>query len=263
MNIDHLRKQAKNLRRLWPDLVQQHGSEVSLTAAQDAIARIHGFPEWRALAKTRERVSSDATRSARLADSLIFALDQPTRLPIRYSSKTGNPTRYAEGVEAILRPRTAGVDAQIQHEEMPLDEAFERALGGFGDYASASPAVLAQLLALVRASLARCEFCVETYSRFGGLLFTLDRFDEALAVIEPVANELLAMVPTTHPVVQVPYGYLENRPFFRLCKIYVLLLDKVGRHGEADTLAKQMLAYCPNDNVGFRFLLSRRARAGE
>jgi hypothetical protein len=63
--------------------------------------------------------------------------------------------------------------------------------------------------------------------------------------------------------VQVSYGFLANRPFFRLLHCNVLLLDAVGRHREADALVKRALKLCPNDNIGFRFLKTRAMRARE
>jgi len=44
MNLSHLRKQAKNLQSIFPELVAAHGSRLLLSHAQDAIAGSYGYP---------------------------------------------------------------------------------------------------------------------------------------------------------------------------------------------------------------------------
>lgn len=46
MNLSQLRKQAKNLKQIHPEPVAARGSAMSLTQAQEAIARIQGASIW-------------------------------------------------------------------------------------------------------------------------------------------------------------------------------------------------------------------------
>ena len=48
MNIEHLRKQAKNLQSIFPELVATSGPKLTLASARAALARTHGFPSWSA-----------------------------------------------------------------------------------------------------------------------------------------------------------------------------------------------------------------------
>jgi len=82
MSIDSLRKQAKNLKRLLPEFLAQHGgAPLSLAACQELVARLHGYPHWHA-ATVRVGGSSlpsgDSTRAeatpAPLADHSSSAL---------------------------------------------------------------------------------------------------------------------------------------------------------------------------------------------
>ena len=62
-------------------------------------------------------------------------------------------------------------------------------------------------------------------------------------------------------MVQISYGMFERRAFFRLMHSYLLLLDAVDRHADADPLAPRLYALWPMDNIGLRFLLTRQDRA--
>jgi hypothetical protein len=103
---------------------------------------------------------------------------------------------------------------------------------------------------------------IEGHSMLAGVGHALGRYEPAIAAAEPVMDALRGLLPMDRKV-QVSYGFLANRPFFRLLHCNVLLLDAVGRHREADALVKRALKLCPNDNIGFRFLKTRAMRARE
>lgn len=254
MNLDHLRKQAKNLRRVLPDIVEQHGSTLTLAQAQNAIARVHGYPDWKAaLVKTKPQEQSAEPIASVLRAHLRFVCDPEVELATHFSSKTGDATRHALGVEAILRPLSAADDERLRAVDDDLDRLFIDEFGGLGGFDAIPAPELERALAVTVAGLKRCPYCVEAINRQAGVLFTLERYDEAMAVAEPAATALLDMIPTDHALVQVPYGMLVNRPFYRLVYCYLLLLKKCKRGREAKALAKRMVQYCPMDNMGFRF----------
>lgn len=57
MSTDKLKKQSKNLLRLFPDFIRDHGSELRLADCQELVARLNGYPNWHA-AMTRAGCTS-------------------------------------------------------------------------------------------------------------------------------------------------------------------------------------------------------------
>lgn len=266
MNLDHLRKQAKNLRKQLPELIAQHGADLTLSQAQTAIARIHGYPGWTALlaanaAESPPR-SADAERLATaIRRHLRFGIGPTESLATQWSSETGEPTDFSQGVTAMLEPVSTKDTTLLRRVDQRMDTLIFEELGHpGGGYDDMPPADLERIVEGAREALARCPFYIEGISRLAGGLLTQGREEEALLIAEPAARALLDMIPTSHQVVQVPYGILENRPFHRLLHCYLLLLDAAGRHPEADALAARMQQLNPVDNIGFRFLANQEAR---
>lgn len=263
-NITQLRKQAKNLVRLYPALVSNHPSCISLAVAQSLIASLNGYPNWESLVGTRQPSRQKAPSDAiDLSNHLYFELDSKAiRLPVAYSEETGNPTRFRKGFDATLRYRNEEYRHVALEEDDRLDAIFEQAFGTTFDtsYTNLEPEVRFYLLDVLRKSLKICPFCIETYGRMAGLWYAERQYTQAVDLIEPLVMQLTAMIPS-HDYVQVSYASLANRPFHRLVHNYVLSLDKVGRHREADQWAKKMIKLCPNDNIGFRYLSSRTQRS--
>lgn len=269
MDIEHLRKQAKNLVRLYPELIASHPASIRLGTAQAVIAQINGFPNWEAmLAKETARPSTpkltpvtgiDLSRYLRFS---IVGDDDEAKLPVSYSTETGEPTRYRIGAEAILSYASGRDERKALAEDEKLNELFDQAFGPAFDraYIHLDAKTRLRLLTAVQKSLQACPYCPETYARLAGLLHVQGAHEQAAEIVGPIVDQLHALIPTGR-YVQVPYGYLDNRPFHRLVHGYVLILDKLGRHAEADRWAKQMVMFCPNDNIGFRYLTSRRKRA--
>jgi len=54
MSVDHLKKQSKNLKRLWPEFAKQHGDQPTLAACQELIARCSGYGSWHTAIKAEE-----------------------------------------------------------------------------------------------------------------------------------------------------------------------------------------------------------------
>jgi hypothetical protein len=82
MNVDHLKKQAKRLANLYPEILTSNPERLPLAAALDVIAKINGYPGW-------QELSSKAKSLDQLPASVDpqfhhrFSLDQ---LPARWSA---------------------------------------------------------------------------------------------------------------------------------------------------------------------------------
>lgn len=270
MNIDQLKKQAKNLRKAFPALVAAHGDELTLTQAQSAIAQINGYPSWEQMSRkcmaatSLAHPTSPSTADA-LRNRLHFAVDEaPSRLPMSYSPTTGNPTRYEWAHEAILQFRHKQDETSVRQEDDELYAFLDQVRGSSlnGGFSSIAPRVLTDFESRIRVSLKRMPLNVEGHSMLAGVLHALGRYEAAIEASGPAISTLIDLLPKDRKV-QVPYGCLANRPFFRLLHCHVLALDKLGRHEEADALAKLGLKLCPSDNIGFRYLKTRSMRARE
>lgn len=271
MNIEHLRKQAKNLRTIYPDLVAENPDALSLSKAQEIIAKTHGFPSWHAVVgscSTKTSRFNEAATPVETGESLVaralkagysFELSEKSKLPVELSEEDATPTRFAIGQEATLRFRTMLDEKRVERETDKLDQLSE-ALGGMtGSFEEYTPAGLRRYAEAARAAVARCPLYVDGWNVLAGALFTQREYKKAIEVAEPVATSLLGMLPSKG-FVQVCYGTLDNRPFYRIVHCYLLLLHALDRHAEADLLAKRMYALWPNDNMGFRFLLTKESR---
>ncbi len=85
-------------------------------------------------------------------------------------------------------------------------------------------------------------------------LWALGLQDEATEVYEQAYHQAQALIPKGFKG-QITWSEIDNRSFLRLAHGSLLGLI-YRREGEAAmVLAKQMLAWCPMDNIGVRFLL--------
>jgi len=264
MNIDQLKKQAKNFRKAFPGLVAAHGDRLTLAQAQSAIALINGYPSWEQMsAKSIE--PSPPSIEAMVRAGLYFAIDEsPSRLPVAYSQVTGNPTRYEQAYETILRFKREQDQLLTERADDELCAFMEHVRGNSLDsgFTSMASDVLEEFERRIRSSLQRAPLNIEGHSMLGGVLHALGRYSAALQASEPVITTLINLLPTDRKI-QVSYGFLANRPFFRLLHCHLLVLDRLGRHEEANAFAKLGLRLCPNDNIGFRYLKTPNLRARE
>lgn len=266
MKLSHLRKQAKNLHSIFPELVAAHGSAMTLSHAQDAIARTHGFPSWAiAVAKANDTPGplSSAPRSEpsiaeRLKAGYHFQLEAEGELVIALDDNA-EPTKKAMGREFALSLRDRGDAVNVRREDRALDALVEELGCWSGDFDDYSAEALERLRDASHRAVSRCPLYVDGWNHLAGSLFTQNRLDDAMAIAEPVANALLDLLPR-EGIVQVCYGVIANRPFFRITHCYLLLLHARSRHRDANALAKRLYSLWPNDNMGFRFLLTRASR---
>ena len=263
MNIEHLRKQAKHLVKLYPDIVTKHGGLLTLAEAQGVIARLNGFSSWEMMVKRESGVRPLAPPTvSEISNGIYLDIESETEITVAYSTTTGKPTRRVPGHVAIFRPTTMEAEALLDKEEEWLSEALDAISGPDGSYASIPQLERQRLIPAIQSSLERCPYSIEGIGTIAGLLYENKDFEKALSFVEPVAQTLIAMIPADRKI-HIEYGLIANRPFHRLMHLYVLLLDQQGRHADADREATRMLDLHAGDNIGFRFLKTRKRRDRE
>ncbi|MBX3700306.1 MAG: hypothetical protein KF903_04825 [Dokdonella sp.] len=270
MNVDHLRKQAKKLKTLYPELIKEFGATLTLSQALDVVARTHGFPSWHAIGnRTRSRPTPRAVGDAAEADIVPTAeIEKSYRWEAKAAASlvvklddNADPIEYAEGREYVLRCRGLAVGHAVRLENDTFEDRCDQLGRITGDFSDYSPSALRSLVSAAHQAVDRCPAFVDGWNFLAGALFRAGLWRDSLAISEPIATGLLSGLPTSRSgVVQVCYGMLANRPFFRIAHCYLLGLHHAERHVEADTLAHRLYSLWPNDNMGFRFLLSREGR---
>ena len=194
---------------------------------------------------------------------LYFDADEePARMAVAYSRTTGNATRYEYAHETILRFKREQDRTLTEREDNELYEALENFRGNSfsTEFISMAPDDLAAMELQIRSSLKRAPLNIEGHSMLSGVLHALGRYPEAVEASGPVIGALIKLLPSDRKI-QASYGFLANRPFYRLLHCHLLVLDRVGRHKEADAMAILGLNLCPMDNIGFRALKTQRLRA--
>jgi tetratricopeptide (TPR) repeat protein len=115
-----------------------------------------------------------------------------------------------------------------------------------------------QALMQARKLEATTPYNLEIQNFIANRLWALGLQDEATEVYERAYKQALAHIPKGFKG-QITWGEVDNRPFLRLAHGTLLGLmrrrDKAKAGEAAMALAKQMLAWCPMDNIGVRFLL--------
>jgi hypothetical protein len=99
-------------------------------------------------------------------------------------------------------------------------------------------------------------FCLEIHTFIGVRLWDMGLIDRATRVYELAFQLAEAAIPNDFKG-QINYYELDNRPFLRLAHGTLLGLVHKGDGEGALKLAKKILAWCPQDNLGVRFLLSK------
>ena len=115
-----------------------------------------------------------------------------------------------------------------------------------------------QALMQARKLEATTPYNLEIQNFIANRLWALGLQDEATEVYERAYKQALAHIPKGFKG-QITWSEVDNRPFLRLAHGTLLSLmrrrDKAEGGEAAMALAKQMLAWCPMDNIGVRFLL--------
>ncbi|MDD2944339.1 MAG: hypothetical protein PHG15_00710 [Acinetobacter sp.] len=97
---------------------------------------------------------------------------------------------------------------------------------------------------------------IDGYAHLVGGLVTMGHHKDAINLGEPIMEGLLELFKTAPKGYLINYYELANRPFFRLAHHVVLAYYGDQKNDKARKLAKCLLKLWPNDNIGFRFLLT-------
>lgn len=169
-------------------------------------------------------------------DTLSFTIDTYD------DPETGKPTQY-------------GCFSRNWEDEEALDEIInKRQAGQISDK---------QALTQARKLEATTPYNLEIQNFIGNRLSTLGINEEAREVYESAYQRAVAHIPKGFKG-QILWGEIENRPFLRLAHGTLLGLmrkrgqldaDRVNAGQAAEALANQLLAWCPMDNLGVRYLL--------
>lgn len=115
-----------------------------------------------------------------------------------------------------------------------------------------------QALIQARKLEATTPYNLEIQNFIANRLWALGLQDEATEVYEQAYKQALTHIPKGFKG-KITWSEVDNRPFLRLAHGTLLGLmrrrDKAKAGEAAMALAKQMLAWCPMDNIGVRFLL--------
>lgn len=252
MSIDHLKKQSKNLKRLWPEFAQTHGASPTLAACQELIARCSGYASWHA-ATTRQEPKAEPA---------------PNPVPATTSTLQGNLT-----VELGGGPRVNHQPVEFGHKEPGLLRHVKDRLDGYletheGIFEGSGDMKRSERLAGLRGLEALClelvsddpDF-VDGYAHLVSALVSLNRPADAVEAGQEMLQRAMALIEQQREV-EVPYWSLNNRGFHRLAHSMALAhmaLSQVPAHREEEkaralAIIEKMLSWWPNDNMGLRFL---------
>lgn len=253
MSIDHLKKQAKNLKRLWPEFATSHGEAPSLAACQELIARCSGYASWHA-AVSAKKASGEKLGEQPLARDANATLKWDVHL---YSDS------FELGEEELPAARFVRIPSEIvEAQEDELYDFEERAMqmvGPGGRQGLNSKAAL-ELVALCDKLLSQNPLLMDAYASKASALSALGRHEEAIEAGRAAFDSASKLLPATDGL-RVSYYELANRPFHRLAFAVAEASLKVGdalNKERGKIIAESMLKWWPNDNMGFRFLLGKR-----
>jgi tetratricopeptide (TPR) repeat protein len=147
--------------------------------------------------------------------------------------ETGQPTQY-------------GCFSRNWQDEEALDVLIDKLEGGQLSHK--------QALMQARKLEAATPYNLEIQNFIANRLWALGLQDEATEVSERAYKQALAHIPKGYTG-EITWSEVDNRSFLRLAHGTLLGLMHRGDGKAAMALAQQMLAWCPMDNIGVRFLL--------
>lgn len=254
MSVDHLKKQAKNLKAALPAFIQDHPTGAApLSAFQELVAGINGYPSWHAAVASRGS-GSEALASSSAASTVDIVLGIEYRDIVDYPSDgSTQPSRQVKC--AVLQP----VDEEKHAEADSALFSFTSLKGDLDEFGQKGPPqdFCVDLAQHCRKVLAIDPNFIHAYAELCSALLWLKRFEEAIEVAQPVFDQLKRQLPR-HFSGRIPYYSQENRPLHQLAhalvRCYFGLQTEQGNQ-KAVQIATQMLKWWPQDNAGFRFLL--------
>lgn len=263
MSIDHLKKQAKALRKLLPGFVQEHSTTPTLSACHELIARCSGYPSWHAAVTAR----SDAVE-AQPDDP--WEAEQRMLLQSFRSHLAWRQVRGDSMSEDALREGLVSV--RIEPVNRAGAEQLEDQLNGFLEshdlrvesQPSATATSLRDLADLCQRQVSLAPWFIDAHAHLAFALNAMGRHEDAFKQGRPVFNALVAMLPDGEGFKgRISWYELSNRPFHRLA--YQVASAYLANRAEGDgyrlraeELVERLRAWWPNDNIGIRYLLQPR-----
>lgn len=305
MNLSHLRKQAKNLRNLYPSLVAVCGPTITPEQARSAVGRTHGYTDPFHPALTAPDVAQQVEAFLLEYPALVACNDASVTLS-RAQEAVARTHGFCSWFEATRRCNESSVGRAVSKRNAPA-EVTEGVLASIGktyvfvrddgrgrrseyimEYASSDAEDVAmeveeelfdeigyqedveddRLLSDPKFQGERMKACgvvlrghpylLDAWNSLAVCLFQLKRFEESLAIVKPLCDGLLSMLPDGSP--RISYNHQQNRPFLRLFNCQLCLLHNLQRHREADALASQLSRLESSGRMGFRDLLTQKLR---
>jgi hypothetical protein len=180
---------------------------------------------------------------------------KPDSSPTQPSVPSPESSPLSFTIETFDDPETG---LPTQYGRFSRDWQDEEALDVLIDKLEAGQLSHKQALMQARKLEATTPYKLEIQNFIANRLWALGLQDEATEVYERAYKQALAHIPKGFKG-QITWGEVDNRPFLRLAHGTLLGLmrrrDKAKGGDAAMALAKQMLAWCPMDNIGVRFLL--------
>lgn len=255
MSIDHLKKQAKNLKKSLPDFLKEHpDGSAPLAQFQELIAKASGYPSWHAAVTAKADVQPTASAAGPGSAVHVRVVQERTTVFEYTSQGRDKPPRDFD----CLTFRA--IDQKLLTLVTDSLDKFLDKVGTSDQYGNEGPPPehSHEVAALCRQLIKQDPSYIDGYAHLGNALFWLDEHAETIRVCQPFFDQLCALVPKGFKG-RIAYNQLDNRPFFRLAHTMVLAyygLKTEDGDKRAQRLAKQMLKWWPNDNIGFRFLLT-------
>lgn len=258
MSIEHLKKQAKNLKKSLPAFLEKYPNGLApLAQFQELIAKASGYPSWHAAvtAKDDARPTASDVGAAPAFQPVHVRVVQDRTTVFEYTSqgRAKLPRDFDCLTFKAVDPKLLTLVTDS------LDKLLDE-IGTSDEYGDAGPPPehSHEVAALCRRLIEQDPSFIDGYAHLANALFWLEEHVETIEVCQPFFDQLCALIPSGFNG-RIVYHHLDNRPFFRLAHTLVLayygLKTKDG-DTRAKRLAKQMLKWWPNDNIGFRCLLS-------
>ncbi len=261
MLIEQTKKQAKNLRRLLPAFIAEHPDGGKLSDFQELVARTHGYPSFHAMLESQKLVDREHQDSI-VSLGTLRVVYQGVNLWPTYD-QNGNhenykPMAYGELLIPVLEGSEKDTLYRVTEE---FDEACEMEGGLTGDFDEFSPQSINKLLSLAAKLTKQEPAFVDGYAFQVGAYVHTGQNKKAIRLAEPLIELIFDMISkcaSEHKTktLLMPYAHHSNRPFHRLAHGLVLAYLAEQETAKGVSLAKRMLGLWPNDNIGFRFLIT-------
>jgi tetratricopeptide (TPR) repeat protein len=144
------------------------------------------------------------------------------------------------------KPVKEGLFSRNVNDELEIDELLERLEAGTIE--------LEDALRVAIDIYHNSQKDLETCGFLGNLFWKASLLEEATEVYEEAYNRATKLIPKGFRG-QISWLYLENRSFLRVAHGYLLGLMHAQENRKAKALANKLLRWCPQDNLGVRFLI--------